>query len=136
MKKLTIGQVARSAEVTVETVRYYEREGLIDNPPRSESGYRQYPERTVAQLRFISNCKGLGFSLHEVRELLRLLSEPDSTCDGVIAFIGKKIDQLSEKIDDMTEARNALEDLIQGCEVGQPLETSNIIPALGWTPSN
>jgi len=132
MEKLTIGQVARSAEVTVETVRYYEREGLIENPPRSDSGYRQYPEKTVEQLRFISNAKSLGFSLHEVRQLLQLLSKQDSTSEGLIAFITKKIDQLNEKINDMSEARNSLENLLEGCEASQPLGNSPLLPALGW----
>ncbi|NIA07441.1 MAG: MerR family transcriptional regulator [Actinobacteria bacterium] len=69
MEPFTIGKVARHAGVGVETVRFYEREGLIEEPPRKESGYRQYPEQTVCRIRFIRRAKELGFSLREIKEL-------------------------------------------------------------------
>ena len=70
MEHLSIGEVAKAAEVGVETVRFYEREGLIAEPPRRQSGYRQYPSDTVPRLRFIRRAKDLGFTLKEVGELL------------------------------------------------------------------
>ena len=66
MKPLTIGQVARSAGVGVETVRFYERQGLLEEPARKDSGYRQYSQDVVARLRFIKRAKELGFSLKEI----------------------------------------------------------------------
>ena len=76
MEVLTIGKVARCAGVGIETVRFYEREGLIAEPPRGSSGYRQYPADTVSRIRFIRRAKELGFSLKEVQDLCgcRLLS--------------------------------------------------------------
>lgn len=68
MKPLTIGQVAQQAGVGVETVRFYERQGLLEEPARRESGYRQYPEDVIVRLRFIKGAKELGFSLKEIKE--------------------------------------------------------------------
>ena len=76
MRGLTIGRVARQAGVGVETVRFYERRGLIDEPPRRQSGYRQFPEETVRRIRFIKRAQELGFSLREIKELLALLDVP------------------------------------------------------------
>src|SRR6266852_273541 len=83
MKPLTIGQVARQAGVGVETVRFYERQGLLEEPSRRESGYRQYPEDVVARLRFIRRAKELGFSLKEIAELIALRLDPATMCSDI-----------------------------------------------------
>ncbi len=80
MKPLTIGKVASRAGIGIETIRFYEREGLIAEPPRRESGYRQYPEVAVSRLRFIRHAKELGFSLKEIKELFALRVDPETTC--------------------------------------------------------
>ncbi len=80
MEILSIGQVARRAGVGVETVRFYEREGLLEEPPRRASGYRQYSEQVVKRLHFIKRAKQLGFSLKEISELLLL--RVASLCTG------------------------------------------------------
>src|SRR5437016_870017 len=71
-KSLTIGQLAREAGINLETVRYYERRGLLLKPPRTASGYRIFPEEATKRLRFIRRAQELGFSLEEIRELLAL----------------------------------------------------------------
>ncbi len=78
MENLTIGKVAKRAQVNVETVRYYERRGLIPQPPRRESGYRRYSQDTVARIQFIKRAKELGFTLKEISELLFLRFDPDT----------------------------------------------------------
>jgi len=80
---LTIGQVAKRSGIGLETVRFYERKGLVEEPPRTDSGYRQYPENVVARIRFIRRAKELGFKLSEISELLSLRVDPDSTCSDV-----------------------------------------------------
>ena len=72
MKTMTIGQVAREAGIGIETVRFYEREGLLEKPARRESGYRQFEAEAVVRLRFIKQAQRLGFTLREIRELLAL----------------------------------------------------------------
>ena len=83
MKSLTIGKLARASRVNIETIRFYERKGLLPNPPRSEAGYRLFPEETLERVRFIRNAKELGFSLKEISELLSLRLGPKSTCADV-----------------------------------------------------
>ena len=78
MESLTTGQVAKQAQVNIETVRYYERRGLIPEPPRRESGYRQYPRDMVARIQFIKRAQELGFSLKEIAELLSLRLAPNT----------------------------------------------------------
>lgn len=75
MHNLTIGQLAKKAHVNIETIRYYERRGLIPEPPRSESGYRHYSQDSVIRIQFIIHAKELGFSLKDVSELLFLRQE-------------------------------------------------------------
>ena len=80
MDKLTIGQLAKRAKVNIQTVRYYERRGLLPEPPRRESGYRQYSLHDLARVQFIRHAKELGFSLKEIMELLSLRVDPNTTC--------------------------------------------------------
>src|SRR5207247_2671094 len=100
MDTLSIGQVARLAGVGVETVRFYEREGLLEEPPRRESGYRQYGEDVVARLRFIRRAKELGFTLKEIAGLLALRVDPDTTCADVRQRARTKIADVEAKIRD------------------------------------
>ncbi len=92
MALLTIGQLAKSAGVGVETVRFYERKGLLAEPNRRPSGYRQYDEEVVNRLRFIKRAKELGFTLAEIKELLSLRRNPTTTCADVKRRSEEKID--------------------------------------------
>ena len=83
MEILSNRQVARRAGVGVETVRFYERQGLLEEPPRRASGYRQYPEQVVARLHFIKRAQRLGFSLKEISELLLLRVDSHTSCEEV-----------------------------------------------------
>ena len=83
MKSFTIGQVAKHAGVGVETVRFYERKGLLEEPERKASGYRQFDEKVVDRIRFIRRAKELGFTLKEIKELLELRLDPATTCADV-----------------------------------------------------
>ena len=116
MKGLSIGQTARSAGVGVETVRFYERRGLIEPPPRTESGYRQYPEDVVVRLGFIRRAKELGFTLNEIKELLSLRLEPASACEDVRRQADLKIASIEEKIHDLQGMKTALAELVDACQ--------------------
>ena len=85
---LTIGRLANASGVGVETIRFYEREGLLPEPPRKRSGYRQYPADAVARVLFIRRAKELGFTLKEITELLKLRVDPDTSCADVRALAG------------------------------------------------
>jgi MerR family mercuric resistance operon transcriptional regulator len=118
MESLTIGKVARRAGVGVETIRFYERKGLIDEPPRRASGYRQYPEETVARLQFIKRAKELGFTLREIMELLKLqvASSSTATCDEVRKLAREKIADVRDKIRMLRGMEAALARLIGSCQ--------------------
>ncbi len=114
---LTIGKLAQAAGVGVETVRYYERRGLLPQPPRPArlaSGYRRYPDAAVARLRFIRRAQQLGFTLDEIAELLQLADGTDRRSIRRIA--GARVAQLETRIADMQRMAKTLHHLIHACE--------------------
>jgi len=115
MSALTIGKVAKQAEVGIETIRFYEREGLIEEPPRRASGYRQYPTDTVDRVRFIKRAKELGFSLKEIKELLALSLAPGTTCGQVKKRAEAKLDDIEEKIRTLRRMKKALKKVTDAC---------------------
>lgn len=115
MKKLTIGKIANEAGVGVETIRFYEREGLLDKPSRRASGYRQYSQEAVERIRFIRRAKDLGFSLKEIRELLELRIEPNATKADIRNRAEEKVKEISEKIKNLQHMKRALERLVSAC---------------------
>ena len=130
MKPLTIGKVARHAGVGVETVRFYEREGLIEEPPRRQSGYRQYPEETVSRIRFIRRAKELGFSLKEIKELLSLRASPESRCADIQRRAETKIKDIEQKVRTLQRMKKALVKLTVACRGRGPVSECPILEAL------
>jgi MerR family mercuric resistance operon transcriptional regulator len=113
-QQLTIGKVARAAGVNVETVRYYQRSGLVPEPPRPAGSVRRYSDETVARLRFIKRAQELGFSLAEIRRLLAL-GDPQS-CGKARALAADKLSLVSSRIADLERMRAVLESLIERCD--------------------
>ncbi len=130
MESLTIGKVARLAEVGVETIRFYEREGLIAEPSRRESGYREYPQETVRHLRFIKRAKDLGFTLKEIKELLELRIEPSTTCGNVRERAEAKIEDIEKRIRTLQRMRKALAKLTMACRGKGSVSDCPILEAL------
>ena len=127
---LTIGRVARQAGLAIDTVRYYEREGLLEKAPRTKAGYRQYSASAVARLRFIRQAKDLGFSLSEIRELLALRVDARKTCRDVKSRALRKIADVERRIVQLTRMRRALADLAAQCRGGGPTSSCPILEAL------
>ena len=115
MGRLTIGEVAKQAQVRIETLRYYERMGLVASPPRSESNYRLYPQETVRRVQFIKRAQELGFSLKEIMELLALRATPETPCADVRTRALDKITAIEEKIRVLNAMKNALVQLVEEC---------------------
>ncbi|MFQ5483190.1 MAG: MerR family transcriptional regulator [Nitrospinaceae bacterium] len=131
MKTMTIGQAAKKAGVGVETVRFYERQGLIDQPPiPSTGGYRIYPAATVEQIRFIRQAQELGFSLREIEELLLLRTDPTTDCSDVRERAQVKLNEILRKIAVMKGIQAALEKLIAACPGQGALQVCSIIDAI------
>jgi MerR family mercuric resistance operon transcriptional regulator len=115
MQRLTISRLAQLGGVNLETVRYYERRGLLPKPPRTEAGYRQFSPDAAQRLRFIKRAQELGFSLEEVRELLALRVEPGN-CADVRARAQAKIADIEEKMKSLAAMKSTLRGLINQCE--------------------
>lgn len=116
VQTLTIGQLALHGRVNLETIRYYEREGLIPPPPRKTSGHRAYAPNAVRRLRFIKRAQELGFSLAEIKELLAIRRNPDELCADVVRQIDTKTQEVERRIAHLRAIRRALIRLKDSCE--------------------
>ncbi|MDH5325269.1 MAG: heavy metal-responsive transcriptional regulator [Gammaproteobacteria bacterium] len=124
---LRIGAVAKQTGLGIETVRFYEREGLISKPSRTSSGYRQYPETVVKQLRFIQHAKNLGFSLKEIAELISLKNSTESNCTGIKLAAQARLDDIQNKIDALERMKQSLLPLLQQCQSDKPISDCPIL---------
>ena len=130
MQALTIGEIAKAADVGIETVRFYEREGLIPEPARRQSGYRQYPPDTVRRLRFIRRAKDLGFTLKEIGELLDLRVDPQRNCADVRELAKAKMADVEAKMLELARIQAALTDLVRTCRGKGPTSECPILDSL------
>lgn len=130
METLSIGQVARKARVGVETVRFYEREGLLKEPPRRASGYRQYPEQVITRLHFIKRAQQLGFSLKEISELLLLRVDAHTSCDEVKQRAEAKVAEVERKMIELQCMRQALLQVASLCTGQGPASACPMLDAL------
>lgn len=130
MTLLSIGKIAKRAGVSVETMRFYEREGLIEEPARKESGYRQYMETDVKRLVFIQHAKGLGFSLKEIKDLMSLRANPKTTSKQIKLAAQSKLDDIEEKIKMLQGMRRSLKSLVDKCPGKGPTSDCPILDAL------
>lgn len=116
MQRLTISRLAQLGGVNLETVRYYERRGLLPKPPRTQAGYRQFPAETAKRLHFIKRAQELGFSLEEISELLALRMEPEQNCADIRAHAQAKIAAIAGKMKILTAMKSSLRSLVEQCE--------------------
>jgi MerR family transcriptional regulator, copper efflux regulator len=130
MKQLTLGQLAKRADVTRETVRYYERRRLLQRPSRSIAGYRLFPDEAVKRLRFIRHAKMLGFSLEEIKELLALRVHSIKTCDRVRERTQIKIADTERKIAALLQMRHVLSELVTACSRRRKTDECPILDSL------
>ncbi len=124
---LTIGKLAKQSDVTIETIRYYQRKGLLIEPEKPVSGYRQYPNDAIARLRFIKRAQQAGFTLKEILELLSLDS---GQCQDVRKMAEQKCQHIDEQIKDLTALRSVLDNLVKGCQTNPSTEHCSLIDAL------
>lgn len=128
--KLTIGKLAKAADVGAETLRFYERKGLLPAPPRTDGGYRVYPDDAVNRVRFIRRAKHLGFSLAEIGDLLALSVRPGVGCDRVRARAEGKQAEILARIRELERMHRALGRLAAACSGRGPATECPIIDAL------
>jgi len=135
METLTISKAAELAGVGVETIRFYERKGLIAQPlkPR-DGGYRTYPDETVQRIRFVRQAQELGFSLREIEELLALRAAPGTDCADIRKRASAKLEEVERKIGQLEKMGSALQAVIASCPSRGGLDGCSIIEALEASP--
>ena len=116
MPEMTIGALAKACRVGVETVRYYQRRGLLAQPQRPSGGVRRYGEDTIARLGFIRRAQDVGFTLDEVKALLKLGETPN--CRGARTLAAQKLEVVKTRMRDLQRVRRALAELIERCDAG------------------
>lgn len=127
---MKIGELAHRAEVGIDTVRYYERQGLLPPPARLASGYRRYDQSDVGRLRFVRRAKALGFTLVEIRELLALSGRRENDMGGLKAAASAKLADVEAKLVELTRIRDGLKTLVASCPGHGALKQCPILNAL------
>jgi len=116
---MTIGKLALAAGVGVETIRFYERKGIIKRPPKNEGGFRHYPNEEAARIRFVKRAQELGFTLREVKELLEIQSKRKITGGQVKVKAEEKVAEIRQKISDLKQMEQSLLRLAEVCGKGE-----------------
>ncbi len=128
MSGLSIGKLAKACAVKIDTVRYYERKGLVMPIDRTESGYRVYSEDSVKRLRFVRKAQSLGFTLEEIKELLELSDMPEADCADIREKASAKIKEVEKRIADLIAIKESLGELAEFCPgKGKPLNECSIL---------
>jgi DNA-binding transcriptional MerR regulator len=127
MTTLKIGEVARRSSIGIETIRFYEREGLIPPPGRRPSGYRQYDESTIERLEYIRRSKELGFTLGEIRELLELSFAAHAGCEHIRMRAEAKLTDIERKIRSLRQMKRSLSQIVQRCRVKDSAEDCPLV---------
>jgi Cd(II)/Pb(II)-responsive transcriptional regulator len=127
---LKIGELAKRTSCLVETIRYYEREGLLLEPARSEGNYRLYTDIHVERLQFIRHCRVLDMTLEEIRNLLRFRDAPDENCSEVNALLDEHIEHVSNRIKELRVLEKDLRRLRSLCERAQTAKDCRILQSL------
>ncbi|RIX50167.1 MerR family transcriptional regulator [Paenibacillus nanensis] len=126
MKGLTIGQVAKAANVNMETVKFYERKELISKPPRTQSGYRIYPENVLDEIAFIKQAQEIGFTLLEIKQLRSILRDDDHfPAEEMYAYAKAKVKEMEQKIARLERFKTMLEQVTKLPEEALPLSKGN-----------
>ena len=129
-ERLTIGELARATGTKVVTVRYYEQAGLLPVPPRTSANYRAYGADHLHRLRFIRRCRDLGFTLDQVRDLLRLSSQEDQPCAEVNRISAEHLTEIERKVADLTKLADELRRINGRCQGKGVIANCRIVEAL------
>jgi Cd(II)/Pb(II)-responsive transcriptional regulator len=127
---MRIGELAQSAGCRVETIRYYEQEQLLPEPPRTASGYRRYTPQHLEQLRFILHCRSLDIPLADIRVLQGVRAHPDMSCDVVNEMLDKRIEEVQERIATLGELKQQLVALRSTCHSERAIDQCEILKTL------
>lgn len=114
LENLTIGVLAKHSDVNVETIRYYQRRGLLEEPSKPSGGFRQYPQESVKRVRFIKRAQMLGFTLEEIQGLLAL--DERKACTQTREIAAHKLELIAQKIAELSKMKKSLARLLRSCD--------------------
>ena len=127
---MRIGELAEKSDCSVQTIRYYEREGLLPAVSRTEGNFRVYHSNALQRLRFIRRCRQLGISIEEIRTLIELRESPATCCDEIYLLVDEHIRTISERIRDLNKLKKELSALKETCSTGRNVEDCGILKKL------
>lgn len=127
---MRIGELAKAANCTTETIRFYEKEGLLAPPERNDSNYRSYNESHIDRLRFIRNCRALDMAHEEIRALLAASEQPEGNCSPVNALVDEHIAHVDARLEELTQLRQQLMTLRTRCNTGSAIDACGIMQGL------
>lgn len=131
---MRIGELAKTTAIPVETIRYYEKIGLLPEPVRDGSGYRAYRSAHLDRLQFIRRCRNLDMAQDEIRELIRLTEQPEADCGEVDALLAHHLDHVRERLRELARLEDTLVQLQQACTEGRTVRECGILDGLSAEP--
>jgi Cd(II)/Pb(II)-responsive transcriptional regulator len=135
-EKMKIGELARNTGTNIETIRYYEREGVLPEPARTEGNYRIYGKPHVERLSFIRNCRSLDMTLDEIRVLLRFKDSPSENCGAVNVLLDEHVGHVVNRIRELRKLERQLRDLRDQCKEARDASECGILNELAQHPSS
>ena len=132
---MKISELAEAAGIPVDTVRFYEKQGLVAAPARTDNNYRRYDAQALQRLRFIGNCRALDMSLEEIRQLLRFIDEPTEDCRAVDALVAEHLRHVRERMQELKALERQLKALQSACGHAEPHRACGIVLALSQGPA-
>ena len=133
---MKIGEISKTTGIPVETIRYYEKIGLVPAPDRLASRYRQYRQSHLDRLLFIKRCRNLDMAQDEIRELIRLADQPDSDCSEVDALLARHLSHVRERLQELESLEDTLEQLQHACSEGRTVSECGILGGLTSEPAH
>ncbi|WP_375170895.1 Cd(II)/Pb(II)-responsive transcriptional regulator [Marinobacter sp.] len=131
---MKIGDISKRVGIAVETVRYYEKIGLLPEPDRDASGYRAYRQHHLDRLQFIKRCRSLDMAQDEIRELIRLTEQPDADCREVDALLARHLSHVRERLQELASLEQSLERLQRACSEARTVQECGILGSLASDP--
>ena len=127
---MKIGEISKKTGIAVETIRYYEKIGLVPEPDRQASGYRSYRQSHLDRLLFIRRCRNLDMAQDEIRELIRLADQPDADCSEVDAVLARHLNHVRQRLEELKHLEDTLSQLQTACSQGRTVAECGILGGL------
>ena len=127
---MKIGQLAKVSGCSIQTIRYYEKEGLLNPPSRSEGNFRLYDEKALKELEFVKHCRSLDIPLIDIKTLLELKNRPEESCSSINDLIAKQLDLVNQRIKELKVLKSELQIMKKTCSSDNTVERCGIMKTL------